>query len=409
MGTVLDGNLFALRRTGGALTLLSDAPVTSQTTQVNLPTLAPTHVRLAAHSRDIYANYPGEIAVKIRTDDPTEPNSLVPFENSGTLTLRIDSTIEAALCNFQPDILDYDTSMQALYYDQHMIFRSDYWTGGDDAHYDDLVIYFNILDPSAKPPVWTVIETVISRDPDNESGTYISQNTASGAASPNTTGAACIYNGSTSPTGADMTNIEIYANFTGKADYTDLLVGGKTFTKSHDMKVRHSTQAGQGLSAFPFMNPAIADMPAWSIGTRVGPDIPTTTLWADGIPYTFTPDDATWIGSLLACRVKAKAQFAYASPTSCDRLWWPGRQISLKVRYKKAEVIRTFGAGTGSFSSSYGYYPSLGSWSDEGSRDVTVTLPAYSSSPQLIGTQWDIPEVAGYVVAVDDIEITSVT
>ena len=96
MSTLDDDNVFAVRRTGGALTLLSQAPVTSQSAgAVDIPHVVPVHNRYG-NTRELYSNYPGEVAIKIKTDDPGKPANIeAVIANSGLLTLKLTSDIEA--------------------------------------------------------------------------------------------------------------------------------------------------------------------------------------------------------------------------------------------------------------------------------------------------------------------------
>ena len=404
-----DSNVFATRRSCGALTLLSQAPVASQSPGVvDIPHVAPLHV-IEQHSRELYRNYPGDIARKIRTDEPEEPNgeSSARTRNSGLLTLKVTSDVRAALCSGQIDIADYDNSLVVLFYVEEMVFRSDYWSGGDNQHYDSITFYWNVETDDPDLP-WLVYETNVSRSPNSQFGVVISQD-SNPSTTPNTSGAASLFNGGTSPSGQPFNASQLYAVFSTKVAYTELIEGGENYLLDSRLKVRHEDQPDpQGLATFATMAPNIFDLPGWAgadPGFVSAPDFP---IWSD-IPYTFTPDDATWIGSWTACSVTAKCQFSYTAPDSCDRRWWPGTKVKLKVTYKKAEVIRTFGPGPGTLSNVSGYYSTLADWEDAGDEEIEVTLPDDSSTPQLIGDQWDLEEIDGYVVAIDDIEIIEVT
>ena len=413
MSNLDDDNVFAVRRTGGALTLLSQAPVTSQSAgAVDIPHVVPVHNRYG-NTRELYSNYPGEVAIKIKTDDPDKPaTGATVIDNSGLLTLKLTSEIQVTRCSTNDSSqIDYESSLSALDYSSEMVFRSDFWSGGDNKQYDSVTYYHNTPTGSAPPaPQWSVVETNVSRAADQTVGTLISQTTTL-SGSPNTTGAASVYNGSTSPGGATFNASEWYADYNSVQTYSDLLVGGSILESVDHFKVRHDSQASeQGLKAFvtnpaaPFDSPGWAGAAASSAVTTADPKI----LWSD-IPYTFTPNDSTWIGIALVCRVKVECQFSYTSPTSCDRLWWPGAKVKLKVTYKKAEVIRTYGAGSGGYSDILGYTPTLGAWASAGDEEIEVTLPSYSATAQDIGDPWDLQEIDGYVVAIDDIQILEVT
>jgi hypothetical protein len=413
VSTLDDDNVFAVRRTGGALTLLSQAPVTSQSAgAVDIPHVVPVHNRYG-NTRELYSNYPGEVAIKIKTDDPGKPaTGATVIANSGLLTLKLTSDIEVARCSLSSsDLTVYETPLIVLFYVEEMVFRSDYWTGGDNKQYDSVTFFWNI--PTGDPPpdpAWLTYETTVSRAPDEVLGYVVSQ-TSYLSMAPNTTGAASIYNGTTSPSGGPFGADQVYALFSSAQTYSDLLVGGTVFESVDHFKVRHDSQASQqGLKAFvtnpaaPFDSPGWAGAAASSAPGTADPKL----LWSD-IPYTFTPNDSTWIGSTLVCRVKVECQFSYTSPTSCDRLWWPGAKVKLKVTYKKAEVIRTLGTGAGGYSDLKGYTPTLGAWASAGDEEIEVTLPSYSATAQDIGDPWDLEEIDGYVVAIDDIEIIEVT
>lgn len=413
MSTLDDDNVFSVRRTGGALTLLSQAPVASQSPgQVDIPHVVPVHNRFN-HTREIYSNYPGEVAIKIKTDDPDQPANISSvIANSGLLTLKLTSDIQVTRCSINDSSqINYESPLTALGYSSEMVFRSDFWSGGDNKQYDSVTYYHNT--PTGDPPPlpqWSVTETNVSRTVDGTTGTLVSQ-TTSLSGSPNTTGAASVYNGSTSPGGATFGASEWYADYSSVQSYSDLLTGGSILESVDHFKVRHDSQTSeQGLKAFVTNPSAPFDSPGWAgAGASSAPSTSDPkALWSD-IPYTFTPNDTTWIGVALVCRVKVKCQFSYTSPTSCDRLWWPGTKVKLKVTYKKAEVIRTYGAGSGGYSDILGYTPSLGAWASAGDEEIEVTLPSYSATAQDLGTSWDLDEIDGYVVAIDDIQIIEVT
>lgn len=412
MSNLDDSNVFGTRRSCGVLTLLSQAPITSQSAgAVNLPHVAPVH-NSYPYTRELYSNYPAEVACKIKTDQPDSPNTVASTANSGLLTLKVESEILAARCSFrQASLIDYETPLVVLFYTEEMVFRSDYWDGGDDKQYDSVTFFWNV--PTGDPPpdpAWLTYETTVSRTVDGTQG-FVTSSTNYLSGAPNTTGAPSLFNGGTSPSGETFNGTQVYALFNGAQDYTDLLVGGDIITQVSNFKVRHDSQTDeQGLKAFvtnpsvPFDSPGWANSAASTAPTNAFPII----AWSE-IPYTYTPDDSTWIGTLLAVSVKAECKFSYTSPTSCDRLWWPGAKVKLKVTYKKAEIIRTLGIGSGTYSSNEGYSVTLGSWASAGDEEIEVTLPEYSATPQDIGDPWDLEEIPGYVVAIDDIQILEVT
>lgn len=411
MGTIVDGNLFAKtlanggRRTAGAFTLLSQAPVASQTTDVvNIPSLQPQHRTIDGNSRSLFKNYPGEVVRKIRTDMPDRPYESSPGDNTGTLALRLTSSMTWRYANFVTEESAYESVLLALDTLDSVIQRSDYWTGGDDEHYDDVTLYQAIYSPASPgdPTPYQIRETQIVRDTDATNPSTISFTTYR-SASPVTSGLPWAYNGTTGPGGGDYTDYTIYAVFTNKADYLDLLGSGTDYTEQHELLIRHSDQSAQGLSAFPAFKPQTADFPSWgSPQTQDTIPFPKPTPVA---PYTFTPD-ASWIGAGMVFKSEVSAQFVYTSPTSCDRRWFKGTEMKVKVKYKKAEVTR----GTFGYVQGVGGFPAvIGSWASAGEDEKTINLPAYSSSKQTVGASWDLPEITGYIVAVDDIEITEVT
>jgi hypothetical protein len=411
MGTIVDGNVFANsfanggRRTAGAFTLLSQAPVASQTTDaVNIPSLQPQHRTADANSRSLFKNYPGEIVRKIRTDNPGRPDQINIGDNTGTLALRLTSSMTWRYANYFQEESAYESVLLALDTLGSVIQRSDYWTGGDDEHYDDITLYIAIYSPGSPgdPTPYSIAETQIARLSDADTPSTIST-TVYRSASPITTGLPWAYNGTTGPGGGDYTDYTIYADFSNKADYLDLLGSGTDYTEQYELLVRHSDQSAQGLSAFPAFKPQTADYPSWG-SPQTQDTIPTPKV-TPVAPYTFTPD-ATWIGAGMVFKSEVSAQFVYTSPTSCDRRWFNGTEIKVKVKYKKAEVTR----GTFGYVQGIGGFPAvIGSWASAGEDEKTISLPAYSSSKQTVGASWDLPEITGYIVAVDDIEITEVT
>jgi hypothetical protein len=411
MGTIVSGNLFAKtfanggRRTAGAFTYLSQAPITSQVTDsVDIPSLAPQHRTIDGNSRHLFKNYPGEVVRKIRTDRPDRPSEAVPAENIGTLALRLTSSSTWRYANFTTPDSDYESVLLSLDTLDSVVQRSDYWTGGDDEHYDAVTLYQSIYSPTypGDPTPYELRETQISRDADATGPSTVSFS-SSRVSVPVTTGIAWAYNGTTGPGGGDYTDYTIYAVFTSKADYLDLVGSGVDYTEQYEILARHDTQSAQGLAAFPAFKPQTADYPSWgSPQTEDTIPFPKPTPVA---PYTFTPD-ATWKGAGMVFKSEVSAQFVYTSPASCDRRWFDGTEIEVKVKYKKAEVTR----GTFGFVQGVGGFPAvIGSWVDAGEETKTLTLPAYSSSKQTVGASWDLPEITGYIVAVDDIIIESVT
>lgn len=104
-------------------------------------------------------------------------------------------------------------------------------------------------------------------------------------------------------------------------------------------------------------------------------------------------------------QVKTECRFYY-TPDACDDCWYKDKVVDVDIKYKKASVTETY--YTANVIGGVYKTTSLGSWSDHSTVTKTLTLPS-GHTKQLIGTMFEVPVEPGYIVAIDDIKLVSVT
>ena len=379
------------RRSAGAFTGLQATPFVKTVTAISAdPQKADTHV-VDDNTREYYQGQPSGFVKKIRGAGPVK----------GALKLRVTGKRDFGEGTFIRPTADFKDVLVATAIGGGldggaMIYQSDIWTAGDDKAYKKITINGNLFmgQDGNGNDYWTSWTTEFERDP--ATGSYEATVTFGPQTvySPLTSGDPWLEN----PTD-DYT---FYATFENLMTYADSALTDQTgFGFDYGAHYLYFTpritaDSAHGLSDYAMMETVFGDKALIYPGTS----------YSNYTYYTFTPE-STWIPAGDTVQQKVRCRFVYQTPTSCEDCWYEGATVEVKVRYKKAALTRV--SATDPSTGLDGYKTTLGSWSSHSDVTKTLTLPASGVGNQLLGSDFDVPEQAGYAVAIDDIEIISIT
>lgn len=364
------------------------------------PQLADGHVT-ASNTRDLFPAWPADYVAKIKRVGGGALKNL--------LRLRCRSSTIAGGGNAM-DMVDPSSSGLNFVLSvglQSMVNQSAVWSLGDDKLYASLTTKHNLyqgLDINGDPQ-WDVLTEVWSIDSDGNLY-QVSSSVVNLSPTEDTFSNAFLGNGTTFG-GEDYNalGITVYAQFSVETDYTDWIDNYSTDwtedTYTSALQVyrsgREPAQAPHGLAQSYVTTGLFIGLHDRIVADRVNP---STSLVLNGL-FTYKLADSA-DATVFIQRDLVKARWLF-TPTGCSPCPFAGKEVEVKVRFKQAVVTRTLTpAGT------YTLDLSIGSWSSHSEQTFTLTLPD-SMTEQTLDSEFDFPSVAGSVVAIDDIEIVSVT
>lgn len=119
---------------------------------------------------------------------------------------------------------------------------------------------------------------------------------------------------------------------------------------------------------------------------------------------TFEGED-DWIVADEFLNIKVDCRFVYETPDTCEECWYVGTTVELKIKYKQAELTRLF-----TMVGDLGVWiTEVGTFSEHSEVTKTVTLPGSAEGFQNLGDVFEVPQEKGKMIAIDDIEVVSVT
>lgn len=210
-----------------------------------------------------------------------------------------------------------------------------------------------------------------------------------------------IENNSFSSYGTGWDAYTIYAKFDGSPilaqDALDDYTIGTTTGGATSFCARHPDDDPHGLSSY-VKNMATDDTGLITTAATV----PIT--YGQNLIFSYR-HAATDIACGLSQQHDTTCKWFY-TPTSCTDCWYADRVATVQITYKKAEVAFDFTPGGISVTSS-STFP-IGTWSTHSTVTQELTIPG-GFTRQQINASFDVPTVDGYIVAIDDIKLVSVT
>lgn len=403
MATVSDTNLLT-RRKGAALLNLQETPmlaypVTGYVLIDSDPQKANGHVEMG-NTRDHFPEWPDDSVVKVRPGG-TPLKNLLRFrcrsrQRSYDIDGKYDTTTWASALSVLVGLVGVGT-----------VNDSAIWSGGDNKPYSDATLVENLYQGQVEDPPgsgnfrdsWRITEYVHEYDDSGGVGTFVVISSSVIADSPtqNTTGNPFLGNNTTFG-GQDFSDLYFYSTYSGSVlDYGELIENHSNDDVSYSDKdvyfsCRSDDQDEHGLELHLELDVAM--------GSRIQYKTPTTRTYLAN-SYTFKHADSDLIYG-PATRVETQGRWVYEpDATTCGTCWYKDKEIEVEVTFKKAQVTHTnndSGGGTAS----------LGSWSAHSTQSFTLTLPDSTAATEL-GSTFTFPEEDGYVVAISDIRLVSIT
>lgn len=405
---ITDDNPF-VRRGALALVNLQATPMSptggSAVDHYTDPQLADGHVT-ASHTRDLFPAWPADYVAKIKRVGGGALKNLLRLRCRSYTTgdagwaVQMHSASEAG-----GDFLLAPSIRSA-------VNQTALWSQGDDKVYAACTTKYNVYrgtDPLTGQPLYDIITYVWALDPTTCTMELVSTSSVTGANAEDTYANAWLGNGTTFG-GVDYAALGItgYAQFSVSVDYADYIenyMEGFSLVDNYstDLQVyrsgREPSQDPHGLAAsYVTIVPDGNNGSDRVVAAKVNP---STSLARNGLFTYKLADGEDPLVYVQKDLVKARWLF---TPTGCSPCPFAGKEVEVKVRFKQATVTRTIDTG----SSTHSIGLSLGGWSSHSEQTFTLTLPD-SLSEQTLDSEFDFPSVAGSVVAIDDIEIVSVS
>jgi hypothetical protein len=285
------------------------------------------------------------------------------------------------------------------------VYQSNIWTSGDDLAYSQLTLIENRYRGQVEDPPgsgnyrdsWDIVEFLYTSSINIYDTLTVSSVTDS--PTPNTSGDAFIGNNTTFG-GENFADIYYYATYGGAVlDYDEMIENFSTVDWNYSDKTvsfscRQSSQAEHDLEAYLYIQTGGDNRVKYK-----APSIATTPSNTYTVKFVSTDQ----IYGDQCERVETKAKWVYTPDAdACGTCWYKGKQIVVEVTFLKApltHVNNTTGPGGET---------TLGTWASHSVETFTLTLPDSTSETQ-IGSDFVFPEVAGYVVALSDIKLVSIT
>lgn len=396
MASVNVTNWQAQLRTAGALMNLQATPMDPLTTYVSgNPKKSQGNV-VSDHDRTFLPQWPNNTVYRIK-ESPGIVDTDTPLIN--TLELETSSVIKAAGCNGDTSTFYLMDSLGSAPGTGHQ--HSGVWSGGDGLVYKNVTIYQNLYTPADTngdgilEDYWQVSTNVYGLD---AYGAWyqVSGSIAYNAGSPTTTGIACAYNGNNTYGGffADSNN-SIYGTFSNLIyanEFASTYATALTYAGNEaKFCVRKNGDSGHGLKNYVSYNSN------GYVLSANGSSMPN---------LIFSVRESTTQNPVGNCNLQDTTCRWYYTPTNaCSDCWYAGKTVTVEITYKEAQLTRNLTMYTeGEYDVTY----SLGSWATHSTVTQTLVLPS-GTTRQAINAAFDVPTKNGYVVAIDDIKLVSVT
>lgn len=403
MASVNVTNWQAQLRTAGALMNLQATPMVPASTSIDAnPKKAQGNV-VSSNDRAFLPQWPTKSVYRIR-----EQSSVVTTATPLINKLELETTSignNGSVNGLGASIALIDSGVA---YETGSGFKyDDVWTGGDNLVYEDVTFYHNEYSPldldndGILEDYWTVTTRVWSMD---SAGAWqlISSSQATLQTSPITTGTACAYN-NTNPYGGffSVAQNSLYGVFTNVIYAKAWVDKYITTTFAHGQGkfcLRKSADSSHGLSAYAKY--AAAPYPGVLL---------TSDAYAPFYNTIFSAREST--SQIPVGRNNlhdTSCRWYYTPTTACEDCWYAGKTLTVEITYKEAPISRsyTFIPEEGIDDSNITY--TLGSWATHSTVTQTLVLPS-GFTRQAINAAFDVPTKNGYVVAIDDIKLVSVT
>lgn len=366
------------------------------------PQLANGHVT-AANTRDLFPAWPDDYVAKIKRVGGGALKNLLRLRCRSYTSGGPGSAIQMfSAAEAGGDFLLWPSIRSA-------VNQSVLWSLGDDKLYAACTTKHNTYrgtDPLTGQPLYDIITYVWSLDPTTCTFELVSSSTVTGANAEDTYANAWLGNGTTFG-GVDYAALGItgYAQFSlgvDYADYIDNYMAGHSLVDNYSEGLqvyrsgREPGQSAHGLAA----SYVTAKTNSYYDRIEAAKVNPSSSLSRNGL-FTYKLADST-DPLVFVQKDLVKARWLF-TPTGCSPCPFAGKEVEVKVRFKQATVTRSVNPA-----SSYTLSLSIGSWSSHSEQTFTLTLPD-SMTEQTLDYEFDFPSVTGSVVAVDDIEIVSVT
>jgi len=388
--TVTNNNPF-VRRTAQALINLQATPMSPDgpgaVQHFSDPQKSAGHV-ISSNTRDLFPSWPSYGVAKVKKADGTPVINLLKLRcrtfdsvTGGDTNFRDEATWAADIANGIIPTFVYDPIA---------------WTSGDGKVYSSVTIIVNQYLPEdldadgILDDAWTILTNVWQM---NALGNLqlVSSVVAYSQPAPVTTGDAFLGNGTTYSF-QDFTDYSIYATYSGEVDYgemqdsyseteDDYSEGGQVFRSC-----RWNSQSPHGLKDYVVTDSQYVF--AKNLDGTPGKNGLFTYILADTeVPITQTQ------------KVLVRGRW-YFTPSGCGTCAFAGKTVTVEAKFKKALVTRVAESGSP-------FSVSIGTWSDHSTHTFTLTLPD-SLVAQELGSDYDFPTQAGFVVALDDIKVTGI-
>jgi hypothetical protein len=363
--------------------------------------LEPVHI-VNEYTRSHFVGWLEEYAIKVKKDDQLER----PLQNLLRLRVRTSYKVseipgrvgleEAAGAAI---VAAAATGMASM-----MVNQSNVWDGGDDLAYDSFTIRENIYNGKVEDPPgemrdsWTVNIFTWSFDSD---GTFsvLSFSENPDALAPSTGGNSFLGNNTTFE-GFDFSDRYIYGEYTGNVvDYGTAITGFSTTVQSYNLSGYYSSRSeDQGQDPHGLEN-----LIELNDQTDISPKAPTPNLgFLDSVaPFSFKHADTDQIYGTLQ-RFETVTRWVYTpDAATCGPCWYKDKEVEVEVTFVKALVTHTNGEEGGGTAT-------LGEWEEHSTETFNLTLPDSINETEL-DEDFNIPEEDGYIVAISDIKLVSIT
>lgn len=383
-------------RTASALMNLQRTPLNPETENIGSNPKKSQDNQTASHTRIYLTNWPENTVFKTKWHESGTP----PLINKLELETVGSYEKNFATCTDTTDpLLGFIPSCEP-------VFQSPMWTGGDDNLYTSASFAVNQMyqedtDGDGTPETYyRIMQFTVYVDTD---GTYVTDafSDTTGNASPQdfgVDGVAHVDNGSFPAGYEDYT---IFANFSAGTvidaqGFIDDYIGTSVTDDTAKFCLRKSIDASHGLAQYIGLTSTYNPL--------IGIQAPGGGVLGNTHVFSFLePAGAN------ACGISQKHSTEckwYYTPTACQDCWYKGKELSVEITYKKATVTESmsFVGDVGELKKSL----VLGSWETHSTVTQTLTLPE-GFTRQQVGSTFSVPEVAGYVVTIDDIKLVSVT
>jgi hypothetical protein len=373
MGTFIPQDNWLLRRIGAA--------IFGWGTTITTPVSAPSVISVT-HSREYFHDWPDDWCLKIEDGCGG---------NFGKLRLEVKQT-EVSYANTEEM---YVTT--AGYYDPLLFGPQDFPGGlysyvrwnGDNQQYDGYTIrtYSSVLlDPAIPLYGWDSYTATFTFPNGYSAGSVVvDSGTQSTPYSPPAPYILSNFNGSYPST------IEEAVDMTGATILTpqDVLDGWGTSATTTNYYYNHKPGASHWNKSATVAKTNLTFSAIWGITYDV--------INTNGITFIW---DESWPACGYIQKITTDLRWKYDPQSTKGCIWWQGYQASVKVTYKRATVSRANGPD--------GVFLTIGSFSAAGDNTQTITLHDQYTE-EYVSSTITMPSAEGYVYAIDDIEVLSVT